>query len=67
MKYFLLLILFVSSQLLFAQTLKGPESETKTILENIKQFSSFVISQQPKKLRMPIPKMLKFSRWVLIL
>ena len=33
----------------FCQTLKGPEADTKIILDNIRAFSEYVINQQPEK------------------
>jgi ketosteroid isomerase-like protein len=50
MKYLLFLLLLVSSSVTFSQVLKGPESEIKIILNSIKQFSTFVMNQQPEKI-----------------
>jgi ketosteroid isomerase-like protein len=47
---FTILTLLFCSNISFGQLLKGNESDTETILNNIRQFSEFVMHQQPDKI-----------------
>lgn len=51
-RFFFALVILFGSNLSYCQVLKGPASETKSILNNIRQFSEFVMHQQPEKVAM---------------
>ena len=49
-RFFGILIVIIGSNAAFCQELKGPEADTKIILNNIVQFSEYVMHQQPEKI-----------------